>query len=307
MSTTLNVVVVILGLCAAFFCIKFIFEKIKTLETREYFASLRENPSPAVVCVYAYYEKNEEYKHNLVYFLDNGGILPNIDYYLVINGTCTIDLDMYTKKHANITVIRRENQGFDFGGWQNVIKHHLHKSYDYYVFINSSVIGPYHEREGTWLDAFLPLFTSGKDVKLVGTSINILDDYSSYGDNFLRSIYQKEGPYAHVQSMFFILNQEGFDYLNQYGFFDDEETLNHITDIHYMVQYKEIMMSQLILKHGWNINCILSKYRDLDYRKVDTNINPSGTDPYYRGSYFGETIQPGEVVFYKAYRLPNIA
>ena len=119
----------------------------------------------------------------------------------------------------------------------------------------------------------------------------------------MKPIYQKDGPYSHIQSMFFILNSEGYEFLNQNKFFDDEVILNTRTDINYMIINKEIMMSQLIIKNGWNINCILPKYRDLDYREVKSNINPSGCDPYYRGAYFGGTIQPEEVVFYKSYRL----
>jgi hypothetical protein len=161
------------------------------------------------------------------------------------------------------------------------------------------VRGPYPENK-PWLDQFLPLFESGKDVKMVGTSINIFD--SEFWVD-MKSIYNKDAPYSHIQSMFFILNREGFDYLNETGFFDDEDDLVEKNNMNHMILYKEVMMSQLIIKHGWNINCILPKYRDLDYREVKSNINPSGCDPYYRGAYFGGTIQPEEVVFYKSYRL----
>jgi hypothetical protein len=247
------------------------------------------------VCVYAYYEKNDEYKENLDYFLTKGGIQDGIDYYIVINGECTVDIP----DKSNIKVIYRENKGFDFGGWQHAIKKYIKKQYDYYIFLNSSVRGPYPENK-PWLEYFLPLFTSSKDVKLVGTTINIFD--SEFWVD-MKPIYEKDGPYSHVQSMFFILNREGFDYLLEQKFFDDEELLVEKNNMNHMILYKEVMMSQIIIKNGWNINCILPKYRNLDYREVKTNINPSGCDPYYRGAYFGGTIQPEEVVFYKSYRL----
>ena len=247
------------------------------------------------VCVYAYYEKNEEYKENLAYFFKKGGIQNDIDYYIVINGNCTVDIP----DKPNIKVIYRENKGFDFGGWQHVIKKYIQKQYDYYIFLNSSVRGPYPENK-PWLEHFLPLFESSKDVKIVGTTINIFD--SEFWVD-MKPIYEKDAPYSHVQSMFFILNREGFDYLIGQKFFDDEDLLIEKNNMNHMVLYKEVMMSQIIIKNGWNINCILPKYRDLDYREVKTNINPSGCDPYYRGAYFGGTIQPEEVVFYKSYRL----
>ena len=259
--------------------------------------STKKNSKNKHVCIYAYYEKNEDYKHNFEFFLKNGGILPNVDYYIVINGSCTVDIP----KADNIKVIRRQNQGFDFGAWQHVIKKQLSRPYDYYIFMNSSVIGPYSDTP--WLDRFLELFQTGPDVKLVGTTINILEPEYTLFDRDLRTYYNNPGPFTHVQSMFFILNQEGFDYLNSLGFFNNEATLNQQTDIYYFILNKEIPMSQIILKHGWNINCILSKYRDKDYRKITKNFNPSFDDPYYSGAYFGNTITPEDVIFYKAYRV----
>ena len=247
------------------------------------------------VCIYAYYEKSEEYKNNLKHFLEKGGIQPDIDYYIVVNGKCSLDIPDL----SNVRIIYRENKGFDFAGWQHIIKNYILRPYDYYICLNSSVCGPYPENK-PWLNQFLPLFDSGKDVKMVGTSINIFD--SQFWVD-MKSIYHKEAPYSHIQSMFFILNREGFDYLNETGFFDDEDYLVEKNNMNHMILYKEVMMSQLIIKNGWNINCILPKYRDLDYREVKSNINPSGCDPYYRGAYFGGTIQPEEVVFYKSYRL----
>ena len=252
------------------------------------------NSTNRYVCLYAYYEKNDEYKNNLIYFLENGGIRNDIDYYIIINGKSTIDIP----KYSNVNIIHRENKGFDFGAWQSVIKNNITKSYDYYIFINSSVKGPYSVGN-SWLEQFLVLFNKDTNVKLVGTSINILK--TSWND--LREVHGNIPPYTHVQSMFFILNNEAFNYLYKIGFFDDEQILNEKNNMPYMIVNKEIMLSQLILKNNWNINSILSHYRDIDYRVLKDNINTSGEDPYYTGAYFGKTIQPDEVIFYKGYRL----
>ena len=258
------------------------------------------NSNNKYVCIYAYYEKNEEYKNNLIYFLNNGGIINEIDYYIVVNGDSTIQIP----ELPNVIIVRKENKGYDFGAWQHVIKKYIYKSYDYYIFINSSVIGPYVSENESWLNKFIELFYSGENVKMVGTSICMFDNKELFGQN-LEEIYKKEPPYSHIQSMFFILNKEGFNYLLDIGFFDDEEELNNITNIYDIIIKKEIMIGHLLLKNNWNINCILPKYRDLNYIELKHNINPSSNDPYYCNGYFGNTIQPEEVIFYKSYRVKN--
>ena len=125
------------------------------------------------VCIYAYYEKNEQYKKNLNFFLSNGGILDYVDYYIVINGNYTIEIP----KYDNVKVIERENIGYDFGAWGHILNNYINNSYDYYIFINSSVRGPYIPKNSinNWLDKFMELFNN-KDTKMVGSTINILDN-----------------------------------------------------------------------------------------------------------------------------------
>ncbi len=254
---------------------------------RELFEEI--NKDNKYVCIFAYYEKNESYKENLNYFLKNG-IYDNIDYYIIINGKCTLNIP----KKSNINIVYRENKGYDFGAWNYCVNNILNKSYDYYIFLNTSVRGPYLDKNKNWLDEYLKLFNN-KDVKLVGSSINIYyNNPSFFGETKLLEIYGNTGPYTHVQSMFFILNKEGFEYLKSKNFFKED-----YEDFKDLVAYKEIGMSQLILRNNWNINCILSKYRDYDYRKVKHNFNPSGCDPYWNGAYFGKSIDPYEVIFYK--------
>jgi hypothetical protein len=241
-----------------------------------------------IACFYSYYEKNEMYKNNFVYFLENA-ILDNVDYYIIINGEKSVPIP----KKENIKVYQRENKGLDFGAYSYGLKQ-LTKSYDYYFFINTSVIGPV--TKGDWTEPFIKLFN--EDVKVVGTSINMY----SYTDIYFNyeKLYNKPPPYSHVQSMFFCINKEYFDYLNTKNFFNEEE-LND-ADMKYVVMNKEVGLSQLAINNGWNINCILSKYKDLDYRKLDKDINPTSMhhgDPYFEGAYFGGTIDKEEVIFYK--------
>ena len=63
-------------------------------------------------------------------------------------------------------------------------------------------------------------------------------------------------------------------------------------------------LKALILKNNWNINCIVPYYRNQDYRVLKKNINEPNeiTDVLYKNSFFGRTLTPEEVVFYKKYR-----
>jgi hypothetical protein len=169
------------------------------------------------VCFYAYYEKNEEYKENFKYFLNNGGLLDNVDYYFILNGKCTVSIP----DRKNIKIIKRENKGFDFGAWSHTIAEHLDRDYDYYIFINTSVRGPYNKN---WLNIFLDLFNKD-NVRLVGSTINIFDWN-------LHDYYGYPPPYSHVQTMFFILDNIGFKFLEKEGYFNDEEKLNNEKVIH---------------------------------------------------------------------------
>ena len=103
--------------------------------------------------------------------------------------------------------------------------------------------------------------------------------------------------------MFFCINNEYYQYLKTKNFFNEEE-LNNAKHIRYIIAYKEFGLSQLALNNNWNINSILSKYKDIDYRKITNDFNPTSKygDSYYKDGYFGETINPSEAIFFKVNR-----
>ena len=101
-----------------------------------FFLKRREGLSNKKLCViYNYYEKDEHYKNNLQFFLDNG-ILEEVDYYFVINGNYSIEFP----KKSNIKIYNRENKGYDFGAYSYIID--KLKVYDYNFYMNTSVKGP---------------------------------------------------------------------------------------------------------------------------------------------------------------------
>jgi len=241
---------------------------------------------PTMCMIYNYYEKDELYKENFEYFLKHG-ILDEIDYYIVVNGKTDIDI---TEK-SNIHVYFRENIGFDFGAYSYTIPL-IQKPYDYYFFANTSVRGPYlkNDADPKWYNRFIELFQD--DVHIVGTSINICT-YEPLCGNLS----------PHVQTMFFVLDKQYFNELVNDNFFNEEQ-INKM-EMHSVIREKEVGLSKKALEKGYNINCLLSKYKGLDYRNIDKDINHTSRigDPYYVDGYFGETIDPYEVIFFKTNRL----
>ena len=248
----------------------------------------KESAIEGVCCLYAYYEKNDEYKENLEYFLDHG-ILSDVDYYIIVNGMCSVDIP----RSANIHVYFRENKGYDFGAYSHAVRK-MGKKYSHYFFINTSVRGPLlrHGRDNApWTSYFIHLL--GGDTRLAGTSINI------YTAANLDRYYGKKNVYSHVQSMFFVMDHQLFSLLKKRHFFNESAIDN--MDMESVILRKEIGLSQIALAEGWNINSILPLYRGLDYRTLDHDINPTsvGGDPYFHGAYFGGTIDPYDVIFFK--------
>jgi hypothetical protein len=253
---------------------------------------------PKIVLFYAYYEKNEEYKQNFKYFLKRG-LLKDVKCYIIVNGECSVDIPEW----GNVVVLRRENKGYDFAAYAHAISK-LEEDYDYYFFMNTSVKGPYYPAavNPRWVDYFLPLFS--KETKLVGTAINIYTS-TQHNDYNLERLYSHKGPYTHVQTMFFGMDKELFQYLEEIRFFSEVEL--ELKKLDYLIVFKEIGLSQKVLAKGWNLNCILPEYRGLDYRVLKEDINPTSLngEMYYQGRYFGKTVQPEQVIFYKGYRVKS--
>ena len=239
-----------------------------------------------ILCLYSYYEKNAEYKRNFEFFLEKG-INVGIDYKIIVNGTCSVLLP----EKANIEVIYRDNVGFDFGSYAYYINRTADtlQTYTHFIFINNSVRGPYGAMP--WHTQFIDMIND--TVKLVGISINIL----TYFDKRIAGF---ELPYPHVQSMMFAMDLEALTFLKDSIFGLD---VMEMTNKEEVVLKKEILMSLLILRKGWKINCTLSKYKDLDYANLKQDINPTSFfgDPSYKHRYFGSTYTPADgAVFIKS-------
>ena len=265
----------------------FLFKKSRS-DAFSLFVSKDDNQTPIrKVCIFAYYEKDETYRQNLVYFLDHG-VYPDMHYLIVVNGRSTIPM----VETSNVRYVQRKNIGFDFGGYAHGLSLLSLHDYDYFFFLNSSVRGPFvHPGEdiSQWTDRFLRLFK--EDIHLVGATINLFT-WDRRGWNAI----------AHVQSYCFVLDRPAVDLLSV-----EILSTSHLTrSMWETITKKEIKMSQIVLDHGWNISCTAEKYQGYDYRKVPHNFNRSsfayGGDPCYSGAYFGGTLKAKDVVFIKTNR-----
>jgi hypothetical protein len=258
------------------------------------------NNKNTTLCIYAIYEKNEEYRDNVLAFLYGGGMLPHVDYVLVVNGP----FEFPKEDFPNTRIIRRANQGYDFGAWAHALRE-LGDSriYSNFIFLNSSVRGPFTQRYGPdWTKPLLEKLNG--NVRLVGLTINVLPVSTFPGSGVINEMYGRSSSSCvpHVQSMLFAVDAGSLQMLRAQGIFDDvpDGILFHV-----LILEREVRMSTAILAKGWNIDCMASRYTGLDYVNIDKDPNPSSRDgdPFYPGAYWHETLDPSEIMFYKTERI----
>ena len=245
--------------------------------------------------IFHYFERNSTYKNNLIYFLAVAVHDP-ADYYIIISGECSVSLPEY----PNVTYIKSKNWNNDFGGYIKYINEYFKSSYEYFIFINSSVRGPFLPSyvEENWTDILVGRLKF--DVHLVGSSINILPESSPYSGMFFEK-YNYSGPYAHVQTTAYALTNEAIQYLIDIDFYDVRDELSK-NDV--IVSY-ELRLSQEIIRNGWNISTILPVYGDIDYRNISNiydNFSARTGDVLYDSAFFGRTLSPYECLFIKINR-----
>lgn len=236
------------------------------------------------VIIYTYINSPSN-NYNLSFFVKSElSYKNNIDYIIVINGyEIGIDLPILD----NLTIIKRENTGFDFGGHNSALEYieNNNKIYDFYFFLNSGVIGPiipHYFTESHWSNIFIKKINDR--VKLVGTTIVCLPqtDHGGYGPK--------------VEGFFFVVDTIGLSLLkNQKNIF-----CNHI-DKYSAIIYGEYGLSNCILKNGFSIDCMLPKYQNIDWTNKDNYKLNNNIHPSRKNSFYGYSINPYDVIFHKWY------
>jgi len=222
------------------------------------------------------------------------GRLPNnykdnssdVDYIIIINGyECNENIKF--PNLDNLTIIKRDNIGFDFGGYNSALEYieKNNKIYDHYFFLNSGVIGPilpHYFVDKHWTEIFIKKIN--ERVKLVGTTIVCLphNDDGKYGPK--------------VEGFFFMTDNIGLNLLKE------ERTIfcNH-HDKHSAIVNGEYGLSNCILKNGYSIDCMLPRYQNIDWSdQSNYNLN-NNMHPSRENSFYGYSINPYDVIFHKWY------
>lgn len=239
------------------------------------------------VIIYTYFQ-SEVGDYNLYFFMNQEvSYKENIDYLFVINGFHSPSHIVFPSL-PNVTVLRRENKGYDFGGHAHALQHlQTHsQSYDYYFFINSGVIGPilpYYMKQLPsfhWSQLFIQKITS--TVKLVGTTIVCLphSDAGGYGPK--------------VEGFFFMTDQQGIELLLQ------KQTIfcNHDTK-HSAIVNGEYGLSTCMFEHGYSIDCMIPMYQHLDWKDSTHYTLNQNKHPSRKNSFYGMSLNPYDLIFHK--------
>ena len=185
----------------------------------------------------------------------------NIDFVIICNDKkINIDDDII---HYNVSVIYRDNIGYDFGGWSDaLLTNDLYKNYTHFIFVNSSVIGPYLQPDykGKWTDIYLENLKD--NIKLFGSTINANPDYISLDINPKLS-------WAHVQTYIFSMDKTTLCYLIEHGIFSN---INYVETFQDAIWQREVKMSRLIIDNGWNIGSMVKRYHGLDFTFRDKTV-----------------------------------
>jgi len=215
--------------------------------------------------------KNCIFKHDNYDFLI---IINNINFNISI-----LNLPEYVK------YIIRDNIGFDFGGWSDgLLINDLYKNYDSFIFINSSVYGPCMEKSDTrlWTDILLNGLNYN-NIKLFGTIINCSN---------IKKI--------NVQSMVFCMDLLTLEYLILKNIFSIKKYTSTFVET---VNDRETRMSREIINNNWNIGCLHTYYKGIDFTFKNKNREIKYlNDLCHYNSFFGKTLHPYEILFVKGNR-----
>jgi lipopolysaccharide biosynthesis protein len=234
-----------------------------------------------ILVTYIYYETTLSIL-NLNFFIQNG-VFENdeVHYNFVINSdSIVVDIP----KHKNITIIKGDNRGHDFGAYSKSINEVDINDYDYFIFLNDTVRGPFLPRYCTkdWYNKFISLITNR--VKLVGSTINkSLDELNK-----------------HVQSMAFATDKIGIQLLLNANIFNqdlNEKVYLEKGKTNFVSQF-EVKMSGIIIDNGYKID----SFCQIENNRVDIHY----FDIHFNNRYFGSTINPIEVMFVKTNRITTI-
>lgn len=231
--------------------------------------------------VYVYAKTHGFAQKNLEFFIRTAvNQSHDADYYFILQQSNGIFLNesQLPLLPSNAHYVHHENQCFDIGtiGWFLSGGRIEKTKYKYFIFLNSSGRGPFivsYYDNPTWYTIFTRRLND--QVKLVGCTINC-----------------DQAP--HIQSYLWTLDIDGLDLLlkNQTVFTCHQNKLDTI-------QKGEVGASQIILRSGFGIACLMKKYQGTDFRLKKNHACNRQTNPTINKNVNGISLDPFEVVFVK--------
>jgi hypothetical protein len=182
----------------------------------------------------------------------------NIDFIIISNTKNQYNNNILKtiSRRKNVKMLFRDNVGYDFGGWSEaLLKDNLYENYENYIFVNSSVVGPFLKPDfkGRWTDIYI---NGLKDnVKLFGSTINTIKDPLNW---------------AHVQSYIFSMDKTTLKYLIDCSIFSNT---NYAKTFNSAIYEKEVLMSRKIIENNWNIGSLMKYYENVDFTFRDKKPN----------------------------------
>tara|TARA_B100000902_G_scaffold393528_1_gene447936 strand:+ start:704 stop:1453 length:750 start_codon:yes stop_codon:yes gene_type:complete len=227
-----------------------------------------------ITFVHYYRPEQELFQDNLNFFVKNGII--NTDQYhynFIINSG---EEGGYSIPNLpNVSVLRRENLGHDFGAFKFSVDSINIDEYEHFLFINDTCRGPFFPSYIPKNISWVYMFTKdlSHSVKMVGPTW-----------------WSSKSLGEHIQSYCFALDHQALNLLLDEGKFDSGNK-----DKNQIIFEHEIECSQFLLRKGFQIKPFqLSQFG-----------SEKNEDIVYENRYFGDTINPLEVMFIKTNRIMN--
>jgi hypothetical protein len=208
---------------------------------------------------------------------------PSVDFIVISNNRANLfEVPPYVR------VLQRDNIGYDFGGWSDgLLTGDLYKDYSSFIFVNSSVIGPFMRPDDRrrWTDVYLEGLVG--TVKLFGSTINTC---------------MRPMTHSHVQSYIFAMDRRTVKYLIDCGIFSMTDYVETFDDA---INKREIAMSRRVIERGWNIGSLLTYYKGVDFTFSDRQPEAYGIvfmDDMVRTSCYNLMWNEYDLVFTKGNR-----
>ena len=238
-------------------------------------------PSNRTLIIYVFGKTHESAEENLAFFIRTAvRDFHNADYYFILQqiNVTHFDLSKLPPLPSNGHYIQHENKCFDLGtvGWLLSTGRVDKNKYKYFIFLNSSVRGPFivaYYQDPVWYTIFIRRLNDY--IRLVGCTFSCQIE-------------------AHIQSYLWAMSLDTLNFLlNKSKVFTCHKSMRKAID------NGEIGASRALLRAGYGIDSLMTKYQGLDLRTNSSAKCLSKRNPTKNNAVDSLSLDPYEVVFVK--------